>query len=169
MPFELKPLSKDAIDAAIEKAERYRLLNEPAQAESICLDILATDPDHEAAIVTLLLARTDMFDGGGAQAIAAARVALGGLKDNYQQAYYTGLIAERRAHAVLKRGLPGAVFAAYEHFREAMDAYEDAEKLRPAGNDECRLRFNACARILNSRPDLRPDPAEADHRHDTEA
>ena len=35
--FELKPLSREAIPRALEKAERYRLLNEPAEAESICL------------------------------------------------------------------------------------------------------------------------------------
>ena len=42
--FDLKPLSKDAIPAALAKAERYRLLNEPGEAESICLDVLRIDP-----------------------------------------------------------------------------------------------------------------------------
>ena len=62
--FELKPLSKSAIPAAIQKAERYRLLNEPQEAESICLDILAIDPDNREAPVVLLLALTDQFDEG---------------------------------------------------------------------------------------------------------
>ena len=61
---ELKQLHKDAIPAALEKAERYRLLNEPGEAESICLDILAVDPDNQRAIITLLLAFTDRFEKG---------------------------------------------------------------------------------------------------------
>src|SRR5437879_10049684 len=60
--FELKPLSKEAIPKALEKADRYRLLNEPAEAESICLDILTADPDNQTALVTLILALTDQFD-----------------------------------------------------------------------------------------------------------
>ena len=38
------PSSKDAVPAALAKAERYRLLNEPGEAESICLDVLQIDP-----------------------------------------------------------------------------------------------------------------------------
>jgi hypothetical protein len=49
---ELKQLHKDAIPAALEKAERYRLLNEPGEAESICLDILAVDPDNQRAVIS---------------------------------------------------------------------------------------------------------------------
>ena len=42
--FELKRLSADAIPAALEKALRYRLLNDPAEAESICHDVLRIVP-----------------------------------------------------------------------------------------------------------------------------
>ena len=59
--FTLKPMSADAIPSAIAKAERYRLLNEPGEAESICLDILQIDPHNEDARVMLLLALTDQF------------------------------------------------------------------------------------------------------------
>ena len=62
--FELKLLSKDAVPAALEKAMRYRLLNEPGEAESICLDVLKADPDNQEALVTLLLALTDRFGRG---------------------------------------------------------------------------------------------------------
>ena len=48
--FELKPLSPDAVAGALAKAERYRLLNEAAEAESICLDVLAIDPANQAAL-----------------------------------------------------------------------------------------------------------------------
>ena len=41
--FALKPISRDSLDGALAKAERYRLLNEPTEAESICRDILEVD------------------------------------------------------------------------------------------------------------------------------
>ncbi len=56
--FQLKLISKDTIPRALAKAERYRLLNEPQEAESICLDILCVEPDHHEALVMLLLAIT---------------------------------------------------------------------------------------------------------------
>jgi hypothetical protein len=59
--FQLKPLSKNAIPAALVKAERYRLLNEPGEAESICLDVLQIDPGNQDALVMLILALTDQF------------------------------------------------------------------------------------------------------------
>ena len=59
--FNLKPMSKDAVPGALAKAERYRLLNEPGEAESICLDILQVDPQNEDALVMMLLALTDQF------------------------------------------------------------------------------------------------------------
>ncbi|MEE2900476.1 MAG: hypothetical protein VX815_18600, partial [Gemmatimonadota bacterium] len=61
---ELKPLSADAVPVALAKAEHYRLLNEPEEAESICIDILEVDPEHQKALINLLLARTDQFKEG---------------------------------------------------------------------------------------------------------
>src|SRR6266436_320626 len=54
--FELKRLSLEAVPAALERALRYRLLNEPAEAESICHDVLEIDPENQEALVMLLLA-----------------------------------------------------------------------------------------------------------------
>ena len=70
--FQLKPIAKTSIPRALEKAERYRLLNEPRQAESICLDILAVDSSNQAALIILLLALTDQF-GESADAHERAR------------------------------------------------------------------------------------------------
>ena len=50
--FELKSLSPEGVDAALEKALRYRLLNEPREAESICRDIIQVDPANHEALVT---------------------------------------------------------------------------------------------------------------------
>lgn len=97
--FELKRLSKDAIPAALDKALRYRLLNEPAEAESICRDVLSIDPDNQQALVTLLLALTDRFDEGYAVGAIQAQEVLSRLRDEYERAYYAGIICERQAKA----------------------------------------------------------------------
>ena len=156
--FDLKPLSKDTLPAALEKAVRYRLLNEPAEAESICYDVLAVQPDHQPALATLLLAITDRFDRGYAVGVTKAQEVLTKLRDPYERAYYAGLIAERRAKAFLKQNTPGAGFDAYELLREAMNWFEKAEKLRPPGNDDALLRWNACARLIMSN-NFEPRPA----------
>jgi hypothetical protein len=159
MQFELKPISKGGIAEALEKAERYRLLNEPSLAESICLDVLHIDPDNQPALIMLLLALTDQFGHGGAP--ARAREILPRLKGEYERQYYGGIIWERSAHAQLRKGSPNAAFAAYEAFRQAMECYEKAGVIRPAGNDDDILRWNTCARILMRNPNLRPRPDEA--------
>ncbi len=158
--FELKPLSKEAIPQALEKAHLYRLLNEPAEAESICLDVLEIDPENQQALVTLLLALTDRFTKGYAIGATQAKEVLPRLKDEYQRAYYAGLICERQAKARLHQGTPGARFDAYEWLREAMSWYEKAEAIRPPGNDDAILRWNACARIL-MRNNLTPRQVES--------
>lgn len=145
---DFKPISRDSIPAALQKAERYRLLGEPSATESICLDVLALEPDNQQAAITLLLAITDQFPDAPAEGERRAREVLPRLRDEYKRAYYEGIIYERRAKAQLRRGAPGAGEMAYESFRKAMALYERAEALRPAGNDEAILRWNTCARIL---------------------
>ncbi len=146
--FNLKPLSPSAIPAALEKAMRYRLLNEPSEAESICLDVLRLEPEHQQALVILLLALTDRFGEGYAVGFTQAQEILPRLRDSYERAYYAGIIHERRGKAYLGQGTPGAVVNAYELLREAMDCYEQGEAIRPAGNDDAVLRWNACARLI---------------------
>ena len=148
--FELKPLSQEAIPTALEKAMRYRLLNEPGEAESISQDVLRADPDNQQALIILLLSLTDRFGKNYAISITQAQEILPRLRDKYERAYYAGIICERRVKAQLFRGGPGCGLGAYECLREAMAWYEKAEKLRPAGNDDALLRWNACARIIMS-------------------
>jgi hypothetical protein len=156
---EPKPVTREGVPRALEKAERYRLLNEPVEAESICLDVLAVDAQNQQALVMLLLALTDQFDEGEAGAIHRAREVLPRLRDDYERAYYAGIICERRAKAHLKHGGPGAGGVAYGAFQEAMTWFEKAEALRPSGNDDAVLRWNTCARIL-ARHDLQPSPPD---------
>src|SRR5688572_21985855 len=115
---QLKRITKDAIPAALEKALRYRLLNEPQEAESICLDILAVEPGHAEALVMLVLALTDQFEKLYAEALARAKDVLPKMPLGYEQAYYEGIINERWAKAQLDRGVPSHVACGW--FREAM-------------------------------------------------
>jgi tetratricopeptide (TPR) repeat protein len=146
--FELKRLSRDAIPAALDKALRYRLLNEPAEAESICYDVLEIDPDNQEALVTLLLALTDRLGKGYAVGITEAQEILGRIRDDYEKAYYAGIICERRAKALLRQQYPGSGYDAFEFLQEAMTWFEKAEALRPPKNDDAILHWNTCARII---------------------
>ena len=158
MEFQLKPISAAAISEALQKAERYRLLNERSEEQSICEDILGIEPDNQEVLVTLLLSITDQFEQGGST--RDAEQILPRLKSAYQRAYYAGIISERSAKATLRAGLPGGSFAAYEALRQAMRFFDEAEALRPSVNDDAILRWNACARILMKNPSLRPRPKE---------
>lgn len=154
MEFELKSLSRSAIPEALEKAHRYRLLGEPWQAESICLDVLQVDPANQSALVTLLLAITDQFETSISP--ARARNVLRSIQGEYEKAYYCGIIAERSARARMNQGAPGSNSQAYQEFTDAMRSYEEAEKFRPPGNDDAILRWNTCARTLMEHHELRP-------------
>ena len=145
---DLKPLSKEAIPAALEKAVRYRLLNEPGEAESICLDVLKADPENQEAIITLLLALTDRFTKGYGVSDTQAKQLLSRVKGEYERAYYTGIFAERRAKTKLAQNTPDCRFQAYDLLHEAMTSFEKAEAIRPPGHDDALLRWNTCARII---------------------
>src|SRR6184192_1347957 len=133
---ELKSLHKDAIPAALEKAERYRLLNEPGEAESICLDILHVDPENQEAVITLLLALTDRFEKGYGVSDTQTKELLSRMKSAYDHAYYSGIVAERRAKMKLRQNTPDCRFQAYDLLREAMTWFEKAESIRPPGYDD---------------------------------
>jgi hypothetical protein len=158
MQFELKSISVQSVPEALAKAERYRLLNEPILAESICLDILAIVPDHQQALISLLLARTDQFHVK-ASAKAALEI-LARIKGDYEHAYYAGLVWERAGHARIRDGGAAGGASAYHAFREAMAHYERAIGFAPPGNDDAILRWNTCARVLMQNPDVRPLPDE---------
>jgi hypothetical protein len=142
----LKKISKAAVPGALAKAERYRLLNEPEQAESICRDIVAVDEEHQAALVTLLLSLTDQFHAASTSAVRGAEEILERVSDPYLRAYYAGIIHERWALALLKAGDPG--HQAFTWLERAMRHYDAAEELATEGNDDAILRWNSCARMI---------------------
>ena len=152
--FELKLLSHDGIAGALAKAERYRLLNQPWEAESAYRDVLDVEPNNQEALVGLILAVTDQFEQAVPASVQRAREVLERIEDGYARAYYGGIICERRAKALSEHPSPGAAAMAYELLREAKACYERAEALRPAGNDDVLLRWNACARLLARHPEI---------------
>ena len=156
MKFELKRLTPEGLPRALAKAERYRLLNEPREAESICLDALEREPDNQEALKTLLLALTDQFSSEdawvpdptrpspAATVVAEALKVVTRLRDEYDRAYYSGVIYERRANATLHSNSARA----FDWLRSAMTWYEKAEAIRPPANDDAVLRWNTCARLI---------------------
>ena len=145
--FELKPIAPEAVSRAMQKAERYRLLNEPAEAESICLDVLEIEPDNQAALQCLLLSLTDQFQSGGRAIVDQAKQLLPRMPA-YEQKYYAGIISERVARQRLDEGHPGAQFSAYAYLCDAMEFYDEADALAPEGNYDAVLRHNTCVRMI---------------------
>lgn len=153
--FTLKPLSRDSVDASLAKAERYRLLNEPNEAESICRDILQVYPANREARVSLILALTDqMHEDDGAFSSALSVIA--DLASEYDRAYYSGIAWERRAKTHYRSSKRGAASIAYDWLVKALALFEAAEQVRPAGNDDAILRWNACVRFIQRHKDLHP-------------
>jgi hypothetical protein len=150
--YQLKPIQTDAVAKALLKAERYRLLNEPREAESICRDVLAVDPANQEALVTLLLTLTDQFEHGVAPDQAGDLVPR--LQDEYSRSYYSGVICERWAKAQMDAGTPGHIV--FDWIQQAMNWFEAAEKLSPAGNNDAILRWNTCVRMLDANKRIRP-------------
>ena len=146
--FKLKPLSRDGVEAALAKAEHYRLLNQPKLAESICLDILEVDKENQKAKIILLLSITDQFGHSVSTAGKHAVEIANSLKDDYSKIYYLGIIHERQGNVSLESAVHGSDWDAYEWYLEAMELFESAEKSSPPGNNDAVLRWNTCARII---------------------
>ena len=159
--FHLKKLSDTSIESALEKATRYRLLNDPEDAASICRDVLMIAPDNQEALVTLTLALTDQFHTSVAGHYQESVEIVARMESEYEREYYAGIVSERRAKAICQRGTPSWGCVAYDWFRRAMESYERAEKLRPRDNDDALLRWNSCARIIMQTPEIKPEESRS--------
>jgi hypothetical protein len=157
----LKPITREGVATALQKAHRYRVLNDSVAAESICLDVLAIDPTNVDALVMHVLSVTDQFPTGAVDDLRRAEAAVSRLSDRYKNAYYQGVICERWAKAILHRAAPRAHEMAHEWIENAFGWYEKADQLKEPGNDEAILRWNACVRILQRDPRIKAREAEA--------
>ncbi|MBI4469688.1 MAG: hypothetical protein HY650_10245 [Acidobacteria bacterium] len=149
MKFRLKPISKSGVPEALSKVAHYRYLNQPAEAESICRDVLIADPENQLAVRLLGLVITDQFTGGRSDRYDEAERTFLSLTDPYERSYYLGIFYERRAKVQLTAGVPPHALLVL--FERAMRCYEEAEAIHPAGNDDAILRWNRCVRLLQSR------------------
>lgn len=156
--IELKELKPESVSTALEKAKHYRLLNEPEESESICLDILAAVPDQQEAMIILLLALTDKFARGELNpAYDQAMDILNDLDDTHCKSYYRGIIFERRGKHYLKRGGPGAETIAHGWLVKAMDEYGETISECTSEAQKAVLRWNSCARVINGNPKIKAD------------
>jgi hypothetical protein len=155
--MHLKKIPPESVGHALEKARHYRVLNEPNQAESICLDILEVEPENQEALSTLILALSDQFERRLAHRFHRAKDLLEQLTDEYSRRYYEGIICERRARAQLRRGGVRVGPAARDWLDRAMDSYERASELTDRGNPDALLRWNTCARMILERAELREE------------
>jgi tetratricopeptide (TPR) repeat protein len=148
MNYQLKSISHAGIAEALAKVELYRYLNEPEESESICRDILAVEPKQQLALRLLGLSITDQFTGGVSDRYRDAEEVFLRLTDTYERFYYTGILYERRAKAQLSTGQsPHTLLPLFER---ALECFGEAERIRPAGNDDSILRWNRCVRLLQS-------------------
>jgi len=150
--MELKRISSEAVPRALELAERYRLLNEPEQAASICEDILEVAPESAEALRTYLLAVTEQFHQRRGRTVDEARKIAARMSSDYERLYYEAIACERWGRAKLQGGEHAKMAA--DWLMRAMELYEKAEGVRATGNDDAKLRWNACARLLNRLPEL---------------
>ena len=157
--FALKPISHDSVAGALAKAERYRLLNEPGEAESICRDILEIEPGNQDALISLMLALTDQI-GDHSRAFSDSLAIVDRLESTYDRAYYAGIAWERRAKARNNGGGHSAHMYAYDWIVRALALFEEAERRRAPGNDDAVLRWNACVRYLGCHRELAPAAQE---------
>jgi len=147
--FAFRLLSKDSIPDAIKKAERYRLLGEPDEAESVCLDILQVDPDNQEARVDLILAISDQFGRERRPRVDLAMKIAAELTDEYQRRYYEAVVLEREARAHIDLETPPVLV--FLRYCEAMDHFASAATIRPPGDDSAVIRWNACVRAIRRR------------------
>jgi len=152
MEREFKTISQRGIAEALAKAKHYRYLNQAEEAESICRDVLTADPENQMALRLLGLAITDQFTGAAADRFNEAHSCFEKLTNPYERSYYLGIVNERRAKAQLRAGHHSPTLRA--SFESALNFFEEAEKVRPQGNDDALLRWNRCLRLMQSIPEL---------------
>ncbi len=86
--------------------------------------------------------------GGASDRYREAEATFQQLNDPYERLYYAGILCERRAKAQLHAGQPSHTLLPL--FEQALRSFAEAEKVRPAGNDDAILRWNRCVRLLQT-------------------
>ncbi len=158
--LELKKLPRESLEAALERAKHYRLLNDPGPADSICEDVLAIDPGNQEALRIRVLALCDRLIDSGSVGVRNALDYASQLADEYQREYYSGLVHERSARAQLRKRAPEYKHRCFECLERAMAHYARAEPIAPEANDDALLRWNHCLRLLRANRELEAAPPQ---------
>ena len=147
MELKLHDIHSNAIDQALAKARQYRSLLEPEIAESICLDVLNIDPEHQTALVLYILALLDQISRSDKRVKRkTVEQFIAKLDSEYQRYYYLGLLNERMARYMISQTMSHSF--AYDYFYDALNYYQQAEQISPEQNDEATLRWNSCLRTI---------------------
>ncbi len=150
--YALKRLHPDSIEQALVKADHYRELNQPEEAESICRDVLAVSANHPGALKLLGLALTDQFPTAWTRVFDEALTIFEKLGSEYERVYYAGIAYERCAKAQLENGQAHNAMVSFE---TALDYYGRAGELAPPeASADPVLRWNRCVRMLSFHPEL---------------
>jgi tetratricopeptide (TPR) repeat protein len=144
---ELKSLKGHDLASALDKANVYRALNQPEEAESICEDILAVDSKHQGALKTLGLAVTDRFSEQRVSLFDRALEIFEKLESEYDRVYHQGIAWERLGKAHLSRNEGLGALTSFEH---ALEHYEKAESLGAKDAADPILRWNRCVRLITT-------------------
>ena len=158
MTYQLRPF-REKHSRGHRQADWYRLLNEPGRRESSARRPRRGRRD-QTALRLLGLAITDQFTGAASDRRAEAEATFQSLQDPYERLYYAGIVRERFAKAQLSAGRPPHTLIVL--FEDALKWFEEAEKVRPTGNDESILRWNRCVRILEK---LAVPDRDREHAH----
>ena len=130
-----------------------RIMGKGKRAKPLSCDYVLVWRNTKLASIEAKAATKSYTEGVG-----QAKEIVGKLPGEYERAYYAGIISERW----IKSQLRGGTHASYASgwFLEAMDFYQKAMALSPAGNDDAILRWNACVRFMDRNPTLKAHPEE---------
>ena len=143
MEYRVKRISTAGIAEAIAKAELYRSLSEPEEAESICRDILTIEPQHQLALRLLGLPDRSVHRSW-VRSYREAEEIFQQLNDRMNG---TTTLGSRTSDARKRSSKPGNCLLTVQALRTGSYL---SQRLRnsPAENDDAILRWNRCVRLL---------------------
>jgi hypothetical protein len=141
-------ISQKSIPTVLKKARQYRALLEPDLAISICLDVFAIEPTNQDALVIYMLALTDVYSHQNIKPQPEKILkTIAQFESEFHQVYYQGIFLERKARAMLKSSMSHSF--AYEGLMEALELYQQAQKIAPEQCADPILRHNSILRTID--------------------
>ena len=145
--FALKALSHEGVASALAKAEHYRLLKRTGRSGEHLPRYSRHRARNQQALICLVLAQSDQI-ARDSRSFHSALATVQKLQGSTSVPITAGIVWERRAKALDAERGRGTHHSVYEWVVKALDCFAQAERLRPAGNDDAVLRWNTCVRFL---------------------